>query len=192
MRAANPDQADIISRILKGSSILVVCPEIVESLYYLRSSLCAAALAKVDTYIRSIQIILLTPTDNLAKTLYRPLKGYARFCDKTGAKLCLDDAAAAASDEALASPTGTSLFSRSQQVGEHILVGTPKAVLEHLRAIEQLKCHISMMAICHAQDVFETFQHNETLAELTRGLHVGQVPSTATFHCTVRFMVHKT
>lgn len=177
MRTANPDQADIICRILKGSSILIVCPEIVESLYYLRSSLCAAALAKVDTYICSIQIILLTPTDSLARTLYRPLQGYARFCDKVGAKLCLDDVAAA-SDEALESPTKRqSLSVRSQQVGEHILVGTPKAVLAHLKSTEQLKSHICMLAICHAQDVFEPFQQNETLAALTRGLQVGQVQS---------------
>lgn len=174
MRAANPDQADIISRILKGSSILVVCPEIVESLYYLRSSLCCATLAKVDTYIPSIQIILLTPTDNLARTLYRPLKGYGRFCEKIGAKLCLDDIASVVSDEEAAA-TEYSISSRSQRVGEHILVGTPKAVLAHLKATEQLKSHISMMGICHAQDVFETFQHNETLAELTRGLCVNQV-----------------
>lgn len=177
MRAANPDQADIISRILKGASILVVCPEIVESLFYLRSSLCAAALAKVDTYIASIQIILLAPTDNLAKTLYRPLKGYAQFCDRTGAKLCLDNEALATSDEEV-SPSGYNISARSRTVGEHIIVGTPKAVLAHLKTTEQLSAHISMMGICHAQDVFETFQQCETLAELTRGLHVGQVLST--------------
>ena len=121
VREANPDQADVISRILKGSSILVVCPEILESLYLLRSSLCAAILARVDVYIPSIQIILLTPTDNLAKTLYRLLKGYARFCLKIRAKMCLEDASAA-SDEGFQSPRKSA---GSRTVGEHILVGTP-------------------------------------------------------------------
>jgi hypothetical protein len=185
MSSANPEQADIIQGILGKSSILVVCPEILESLFYLRSSLCAAVLAKVDPYNCCVQVILLTPTDNLAKILYRPLKGYARFCQMTTARLCLDDTTAAdASDECAASPLVDPALSAyrlsTHTYCEHILVGTPKSVLAHLKAAEQTHSRISVMGICHAHDVFETTQHSETLAELTRGLHVVQVLSITT------------
>ena len=164
---------------MKGSSILVVCPEILESLHLLRSSLCAAILARVDFYAPSIQIILLTPTDNLAKTHYRLLKGYARFCNKIGARICLDDGDPDP-DECFHSPMQSA---GSRKVVDNILVGTPKAVLVQLKAVGKTRCHIAMMVICHAQDIFENFQHTQTLTELSQGLHVSQVSSTVTCSC---------
>jgi superfamily II DNA/RNA helicase len=155
MRSANPEQAFIISLILKGASIFVTCPEVVEALYYLRSSICAAALTKIDPTQSTLQVILLTPTDNLARTLYRPLEGYARFCSHTGGQLCVDGVNADGGVlSASAAGVDLTLSTRGRNV-QHILVGTPQAVLAHLKSHDQLTSRISMLAMCHAQDVFD-------------------------------------
>lgn len=162
MRSVQREQASVITLMLSRQSALVICPEAAEPLYFLRSSICAASLTLATVAVSKIQVIILTPTENLARALYRPLEGYARFCD-LGARLCSQACGSTASpsfnnvDSAQASPPANRYagLSTRGQTTPHILVGTPAAVLAHL--IDDAAPPVAqdaLMVVCHAHAIF--------------------------------------
>lgn len=181
-------------------SALVICPEAAEPLYFLRSSICAATLTIATTAVHAVQIVLLTPTDNLARALYRPLVGYARF-STLGARICsgpcgsITPPSSPIPGSVHSSPPsarGDGGLSARGRTNPHILVGTPEAVLAHLSSETAPPLAKTMlMVVCHAHDVLDGGSCECHLGAVMRCISASQarplIPATPHASCCLRW-----
>eukprot|EP00892_Ulva_mutabilis_P009785 jgi/Ulvmu1/7179/UM034_0088.1 len=184
MRTAQPEQASVITPILCRQNALVICPEAAEPLYFLRSSICAASLTLSANSVSAVQAVLLTPTENLARALYRPLEGYARFAS-LGARICsgpngsFTPPSSPSPGSVHSSPPsarGDGGLSTRGRTRPQILVGTPETVLAHLCSDSAPVLAPSMlMVVCHAHDIFDGCACERQLAAVTQRTRPSQV-----------------
>lgn len=187
MRSVHKEQHAVITLMLSRQSALVICPEAAQPLYFLRSSICAASLTLTSPVIPAIQTILLTPTDNLARALYRPLEGYSRFCE-LGARICSGPSGHVS---VATSPTPGDCPDASQpsarrdgglsargRTNPQLLVGTPEGVLAHLRSkMAPALANAVLLVVCHAHSVFDGGERELELAAVAHHVCPSQARS---------------